>query len=123
MVRQRFEPGVMICSGRGFLSQQQACDGDGGRCYRAVPVAAGLAAGRWSGIGRGCGAFRGAQAWDESLLHSQMASRYGEAGVRRLQAWLRLLQAQQAQNPPQQLVAINDFWNVNVLAGGSEHLA
>lgn len=67
-------------------------------------------------------ALRGAQAWNESLLHSQMASRYGEAGVRRLQAWLRLLQAQQAENPPQQLVAINDFWNVNVLAGVDQNI-
>lgn len=63
-------------------------------------------------------ALRGAQAWDEARLHSQMAQRFGEAGVRRLQAWLEMLRAQSGLSVAQQLQAVNAFWNQQVM--GSE---
>lgn len=61
-------------------------------------------------------ALRGAQAWDESLLHSQMASRFGAAGSRRLQAWLEMLRTQSGLSVAQQLQAVNAFWNQQLLA-------
>ena len=70
----------------------------------------------------GAWALRGALAWDASQLQRKMASSYGQPGLQRLQAWMQLLQSQQGQNPPQQLVAINDFWNLNVLAGVDQNI-
>lgn len=70
----------------------------------------------------GAWALRGALAWDASQLQRKMASSYGQPGLQRLQAWMQLLQSQQGQNPPQQLVAINDFWNLNVVAGVDQNI-
>ena len=70
----------------------------------------------------GAWALRGALAWDASQLQRKMASSYGQPGLQRLQAWMQLLQSQQGQNPPQQLVAINDFWNLIVVAGVDQNI-
>ena len=70
----------------------------------------------------GAWALRGALAWDASQLQRKMASSYGQPGLQRLQAWMQLLQSQQGQNPPQQLVAINDFWNLKVVAGVDQNI-
>ncbi|MDH0371072.1 transglutaminase-like cysteine peptidase [Comamonas aquatica] len=76
---------------------------------RSLLVLAGAAlAGGW--------ALRGAGAWDESQLHSQMAARYGEPGLRRLQAWLEMLRTQSGLSVAQQLQAVNAFWNQQLLA-------
>lgn len=67
----------------------------------------------------GAWALRGAVAldFDATQLQKSMQSRYGTAGVQRLQAWLAMLQAQAGRPPAQQLVAVNDFWNRTVMAG------
>ena len=79
--RQRLgvQQGVMDLFWPGFSSQQQV-RGGGGLSRRAWLLAGAALAGGW--------ALRGARAWDEALLHRQMAARYGEDGVSRLQAWL-----------------------------------
>lgn len=63
-----------------------------------------------------------AGAWNVASLQTVMERRFGQPGLQRLQAWMQLLQSQQGQNPPQQLVAINDFWNLNVLAGVDQNI-
>lgn len=63
-----------------------------------------------------------AGAWNVASLQTAMERRFGQPGLQRLQAWMQLLQSQQGQNPPQQLVAINDFWNLNVLAGVDQNI-
>ena len=83
--------------------------GDGVLSRRAWLLVGVAAAGGW--------ALRGARAWDEALLHSQMATRYGEPGLRRLQAWQEMLRAQSGLSVPQQLQGVNAFWNQNILAG------
>ncbi|GAA3987349.1 transglutaminase-like cysteine peptidase [Comamonas faecalis] len=55
-------------------------------------------------------------AWDEARLLRTMQQHYGAPGVKTLQAWLALLQAQAGQPLAQQLRAVNDFWNTTVLA-------
>lgn len=60
--------------------------------------------------------WRGAQAWDEPQMLQQMQTRYGAAGVRRLQSWLEMLRSQQGRPVEQQLQAVNDFWNQHLLA-------
>jgi predicted transglutaminase-like cysteine proteinase len=60
---------------------------------------------------------RGALAWEESRLMSQMASLYGEPGVGRLKAWLSMLRAQTGLAPQQQTEAVNEFWNQYLLGG------
>ena len=91
----------------GFSSQQQV-RGGGGLSRRAWLLAGAALAGGW--------VLRGARAWDEALLHRQMAARYGEAGVRRLQAWLEMLRAQAGLPVAQQLEAVNAFWTQRILA-------
>lgn len=51
-------------------------------------------------------------------MRQTMQARFGEGGVQRLQAWLDFLEKQGARSQQQQLVAVNDFWNQNVV--GSE---
>lgn len=63
-----------------------------------------------------------AGAWNVASLQIAMERRFGQPGLQRLQAWMQLLQSQQGQNPPQQLVAINDFWNLNVVAGVDQNI-
>lgn len=63
-----------------------------------------------------------AGAWNVASLQIAMERRFGQPGLQRLQAWMQLLQSQQGQNPPQQLVAINDFWNLNVVAGMDQNI-
>ena len=101
------QQGVMNLFWPGFSSQQQV-RGGGGLSRRAWLLAGAALAGGW--------ALRGARAWDEALLHRQMAARYGEAGVRRLQAWLEMLRAQAGLPVAQQLAAVNAFWNQRILA-------
>ena len=57
-----------------------------------------------------------AYAWNEQQLHSSMASRFGEPGVRRLQAWLEMLRSQADASLTNKLNVVNDFWNQQVLA-------
>lgn len=59
---------------------------------------------------------RSAMAWNSAQLESSMAARFGAGGVRRLAQWQALLQAQRGQPVSQQLRAVNDFWNQQVLA-------
>lgn len=56
--------------------------------------------------------------YDVQRLEQSMQSRYGAAGVQRLQAWLAMLQQQEGRPVAQQLVAVNDFWNRTIM--GSE---
>ncbi len=63
-----------------------------------------------------------AGAWNAASLQTTIERRFGQPGLQRLQAWMQLLQSQQGQNTPQQLVAINDFWNVSVLAGVDQNI-
>lgn len=67
-----------------------------------------LAGGSW--------ALKRARAWDESLMHREMRTRYGEAGLRRLQAWLDMLNSQVGLSVAQQLQAVNTFWNQQLVA-------
>ncbi|MNY84492.1 hypothetical protein D3C78_06470 [compost metagenome] len=64
----------------------------------------------------GCWSLQGARAWDESLMHREMRSRYGEAGLRRLQEWLNMLRAQTGLSVAQQVQAVNAFWNQQLMA-------
>lgn len=57
-----------------------------------------------------------ANAWNVPQLRSSMASRFGEPGVRRLQAWMEMLEAQSTKPLMQKISAVNDFWNEQVLA-------
>ena len=51
-------------------------------------------------------------------MRQSMQARFGAEGVQRLNAWLDFLQTQQGRGARQQLQAVNDFWNKNVM--GSE---
>ena len=53
--------------------------------------------------------------FDAERLHSSMQSRYGSAGVQRLNQWQVMLQAQKDRPLQQQLSAVNTFWNRAVL--------
>lgn len=65
-----------------------------------------------------CGfALRGAQAWNDGQLIRNMSTRFGEGGSRRLQAWFAMLQSQSGQSVTQQVHAVNNFWNQQILAG------
>lgn len=62
-------------------------------------------------------AWRAAQAWSEGQLQRSMSSRFGDAGLRRMQRWFAMLEAQNGKSVSQHLHAVNDFWNQQLLAG------
>lgn len=62
-------------------------------------------------------AWRAAQAWNEGQLQRSMSSRFGDAGLRRMQSWFAMLEAQNGKSIAQRLNAVNDFWNQQLLAG------
>lgn len=70
----------------------------------------------WAVAMSGAWSLRGAKAWDASLMHREMRARYGEAGLRRLQAWLDMLSAQSGLAAAQQVQAVNAFWNQQLMA-------
>lgn len=49
--------------------------------------------------------------FDPSRLQQTMQSRHGAAGVKALNQWLAMIQAQQGKPLQQQLAAVNEFWN------------
>lgn len=55
--------------------------------------------------------------FDSKKLAQQMLVRYGERGVRALEQWFKMLEAQDGKPLNQQLSAVNDFWNEHLLAG------
>lgn len=57
-----------------------------------------------------------ARAWNVPQMQAQMQSRFGAAAVARMQAWMSLLEQQQGKPVQQQLNAVNDFWNVQVVS-------
>ncbi|HEY4665340.1 MAG TPA: transglutaminase-like cysteine peptidase [Comamonas sp.] len=61
-------------------------------------------------------------AWNAQSLQSSMQQRFGQPGLKRLQAWMQILQLQQGLEIGQQLAAINDFWNIHVLAGVDQQI-
>lgn len=67
-----------------------------------------LAAGAWLGTA--------VNAWNLPQMQSRMESRFGVTGMRRLQAWLAMLEQQRGQAVQQQLAAVNNFWNEQLLA-------
>jgi predicted transglutaminase-like cysteine proteinase len=52
---------------------------------------------------------------EQAQLEQTMRARYGTQGVQALRDWLGMLQAQKGKPPPQQLQAVNTFWNQAVL--------
>lgn len=55
-------------------------------------------------------------AWKLDTLRGQMRSRFGAAAQQRLEAWLALLTQLQGQAVPQQMAAVNAFWNRELVA-------
>lgn len=78
---------------------------------RAVAAAAVLSVGAWLATPL--------QALELQLpqMRQSMQSRFGDSGVRQLDAWLGLLERQAARPVAQQLRSVNDFWNLSAVGG------
>lgn len=68
-----------------------------------------------------CGVGR-LRAWDAPGIAQKMQQKYGAAAVQRLQGWFALLQRLQGHQVQQQMKAVNDFWNQQLLAEHDQRL-
>lgn len=55
--------------------------------------------------------------FDKKKLAQRMLSQYGERGLRSFEKWITLLDSQAGKPVTQQLAAVNDFWNGQLMAG------